>query len=112
MSPHVNAAEGEAVADPAILTAPSQIDLNRGAAQLRAMPVVKRVPPLHPLRILLEERDVGIAEGARLLGVSERSLRAVLTWKARFPWRKAEALARALGRVAEELFPELPEPPR
>ena len=53
--------------------------------KLRAMPTVG----IHPLRRYLEDRGVGIAEGAKLLGVSERALREVLAWRTRFAfWRE------------------------
>ena len=47
-----------------------------GLVTLRAMPIVRRAParPPHPLRLYLESKGVGIAEGARLIDVSERAL--------------------------------------
>lgn len=79
-----------------------------GLARLRTMPIVRDVPPLHPLRVFVEARDVAIGEAADLLQVSERSLREVLAWRATFPRPKARFIARYLGVDADELFPPRP----
>ena len=64
-----------------------------GLALLRAMPVVREVLPIHPLRVYIVSRGLGLAEAADLLGVSERSLRDVLGWRSHFPRRKAQFIA-------------------
>lgn len=66
------------------------------------MPLVR----VHPLRLyLLLRRDVGIADGARLLGVSERALRDVLTWRRRFAFWREREIAVGLGDDVASLFP-------
>ena len=74
-----------------------------GRAELRAMAEY----PIHPLEIFLRERRVGIARGAELLGLSERSLRDVLARRTRLSsWREAD-IAIDLGESVETLFPKV-----
>lgn len=61
--------------------------------------------PVHPLQTYLLERGVGIAEGARLLSVSERRLRDVLRWRSRLLWWREAEIAADLGTATEVLFP-------
>lgn len=96
---------GEAAADDLLALAGGEGP--PGIAELLAMPVVRDIRPIHPLRRIIEARTT-IAKGARLLGVSERSLREVLAWRARFPPAKERWFARWLGVDVDELFPRLP----
>jgi hypothetical protein len=79
-----------------------------GLVKLRTSPIVREVLPVHPLRAFIEARDLGIAEAAALLDVSERSLREILAWRAHFPRRKAQFIARYLHEDPEALFPPRP----
>jgi hypothetical protein len=63
------------------------------------------IRPLHPLARYLNERGVGIARAAALLGVSERFLRAVFAGRRRFAWWRESEVARDLGFETRELFP-------
>ena len=72
-----------------------------GRAELRSLPAKR----LHPLALYLLERDVGVARGAELLGVSERRLRDVLAGRARFVWWKECEIASDLGCERDQLFP-------
>ena len=72
-----------------------------GRTELRAIPTRR----LHPLAVYLLERDVGVARGAELLGVSERRLRDVLAGRARFAWWKEHEIAADLGCERDWLFP-------
>jgi hypothetical protein len=73
----------------------------RSRARLAAM----KTRPVHPLALYLLERGIGIGEGARLLCVSVRALREVLSGRARFvEWRES-GIASDLGMAVETLFP-------
>lgn len=78
-----------------------------GLVKLRTMPV-RDVLPVHPLRTYIEARDLGVAEAAALLDVSARSLRDILSWRARFPRRKSQFIARYLHVDPDALFPPRP----
>jgi hypothetical protein len=70
---------------------------------------VRSVPPLHPLRRLLLEKNVPHAEAALHFDVSDTTLRAWLSWRARPPESKRRHIARMLGFAeGDDLFPELP----
>ena len=91
------------IAEPA--TTSTRSDEPPGPAKLRAMPAIRAVTPRHPLRIYLEVRGVGIAEGASLLAVSERLLREVLAHRRRFPNWREQWIARYLREEPAVLFP-------
>lgn len=59
--------------------------------------------PVHPLRALLERKGVSLRDGAEILGLSLRTVMAIVN-----DWhrpRTAGAIAHALGTTAEALFP-------
>lgn len=64
------------------------------------------VRPLHPLRVYLAERDLGIARNAELLGLSERTLRDVLAWKRRLVFCREIEIAVDLSSAVDDLFPK------
>lgn len=69
--------------------------------ELRAMPT----RALHPLHVYLLERGIGIAEGARYLGMSERALREIIAWRSRPRVRRRTYIAEQLGFEGDALFP-------
>lgn len=77
---------------------------------LAALPVVRVALPLHPLRGFLIARNVSHADAARYLDVSDTTLRAWLSWRARPPEAKRRYIARMLGFAeGDDLFPPSPD---
>lgn len=74
-----------------------------GRVALRDMPARR----IHPLLIFLLERGVGIGEGARMIGLSERMLRDVVGWKAQLSSYRGSRIAVDLGFASHaDLFPD------
>lgn len=69
---------------------------------LRAMPTTT----IHPLQIYLLERGVTLVDGARLLGVSVRTLHRWFTGVAVPTYYMAQHIAVDLGVTAGTFFPE------
>jgi len=76
---------------------------HEGRARLLAMPVRRA----HPILVFLQERGVGIGEGAALLGVGERTLRSWMTWSSRPTDHRASDIAVDLGMRPADLFPPI-----
>ncbi|MBX3197264.1 MAG: hypothetical protein KF850_34415 [Labilithrix sp.] len=71
---------------------------------LRDMPTRR----IHPLAIYLMERDVGVARGAALIGVSERMLREVVAWRKRFARYRERELSSVLAIDLDDFVPPAP----
>jgi hypothetical protein len=72
-------------------------------ADLARLPIVA-----HPLRLFLVARGVSLDRAARAFGISTRTLRDWITWRAAPPtWRARSVVVDLLGRDADpdELFP-------
>ncbi len=75
--------------------------LTSSRLRLRAMPA----STIHPLQIFLLERGVSLVDGARLLGVSVRTLHRWFTGAAAPTYYVAQHIAVDLGVDVDALFP-------